>query len=115
MSFRLLFCQLFARRPSHPPLQTKDRVALSLPGLNLNVERAGRLSVPSELTVVIPRAELRASLTSPSGEQASVEVILNSITVAHSPRPQPEQPPRPPRRGQTPIPPVSRGSAPAGT
>ena len=83
------------------PPQTKDRVALRLPGLEIAVERAGTLPVPAELTVVVPRAELRARMTSPESGEASVEVILNSITIAHSPRHTPEQR-------------VSRGSGTAG-
>jgi hypothetical protein len=44
----------------------------------------------AELTVVVPRAELRGRLTSAEGE-ATFEVILSSITVAHSPRHAPER------------------------
>ncbi len=64
----------------------EDRVAVRLPGLEIAVDRSSRDPVPAELTVVVPRAELRARLTTPDGAQASVEVLLNSITVVHSPR-----------------------------
>lgn len=69
----------------------KDRVALRLPGLDIAVERTSTLEVPAELTIVVPRAELRARMSSPQNGEASVEVILNSITIAHSPRHVPEQ------------------------
>ncbi|MGE5553161.1 MAG: hypothetical protein ACM3XZ_04480 [Betaproteobacteria bacterium] len=69
--------------------RAEDRVAVRLPGLELHVERAHPPS-PAELTVVIPRAEFRARLTSADGGQATFEVVLNSITAAHSPRYPPE-------------------------
>lgn len=63
----------------------QDRVAIRLPGLDIAVERR-RPPFPAELTVVVPRAELRARMKSHDGSEASIEVIVNSITVAHSPR-----------------------------
>ncbi len=83
-------------------------MAVRLPGLDLFVERTNPPH-PAELTVVIPRAELRGRLTSADGGQAAFEVVLSSITVAHSPRHAPER-----AVGATPPPP-SRESGKAGT
>ncbi len=58
-----------------------DTVSLKLFGLNLKVTREIPLDVPYELTVVVPRAELRGGKGG-----CSREIILNSITIAHSPR-----------------------------
>lgn len=57
-----------------------DTVSLKLFGLNLKVTREIPLDVPYELTVVVPRAELRGDKGG-----GSREIILNSITIAHSP------------------------------
>lgn len=62
-----------------------DTVSLKLFGLEIKVTRELPVNVPYELTVVVPRAELRANK-----ESGNLEIILNSITIAHSPRPQNE-------------------------
>lgn len=58
-----------------------DTVSLKLFGLNLKVTREVPVDVPYELTVIVPRAELH-------GGENNIDrnVILNSITIAHSPR-----------------------------
>jgi hypothetical protein len=58
-----------------------DTVSLKLFGLELKVTREVPVGVPYELTVVVPRAELRGNKDS-----GNLEINLNSITIAHSPR-----------------------------
>ncbi len=66
-----------------------DKVTVSLYGLTITLERKIDLSVPHEVTVVIPRAEYRRKIKDGSEE---TEVILNSITVVHAPRHPTEDP-----------------------
>lgn len=86
---------------------TKDRAVIRLPGFDLLVQRTSTLLIPSELTVVVPRAELRASYKTPDGGQACLELVLNSVTVVDSPRHSGRE--APPRSTAT------RVSGPAGT
>lgn len=60
-----------------------DKITLSLYGLTITMERKTDISVPHEVTVVVPRVECRRKIK--DGEE-DIEVILNSITVVHSPR-----------------------------
>lgn len=59
-----------------------DKITLSLYGLNITVERKVNINIPHEVTVVVPRVECRKK--SKNGEE-DIEVIMNSITVVHSP------------------------------
>ena len=71
---------------------TLDTVLLKVFGLEIKVTREVPVGVPYELTVVVPRAEIR-------GARNNREIILSSITIAHSPRfanaPAPEKPASP--------------------
>ena len=60
-----------------------DTVSLKLFGLDLKVTREVPIGVPYELTVVIPRAECRECHGNKNNNR---EIILSSITIAHSPR-----------------------------
>jgi hypothetical protein len=69
-----------------------DTASLKVFGLDIKVTRelpAG--GPPYELTVVVPRAELR--MNKKNGNQ---EIILSSITIAHSPRFEKESEPKKP-------------------
>lgn len=76
-------------RKRSPKNTLLDTVKLSLFGLKIEISRELPADSPHELTVVIPRAELRKNGKIDNSEKDSLEVILNSITIAHSPRPEP--------------------------
>lgn len=63
-----------------------DQVSLKLFGLNMDLSRRLPPDIPYELTVVVPRAEFRGKCNCPAGKNCEWEIILNSITIAHSPR-----------------------------
>lgn len=65
-----------------------DVVELDLEGLHISVRRKSTLDIPYEVSVYVPRAEIRKGVGagSPSGTAGSSETILNSITIVHSPR-----------------------------
>lgn len=67
-----------------------DTVKLSLFGLKIEVSRELPADSPHELTVVVPRAEFRKNQLANHTGSDSLEVLLNSITIAHSPRPEPK-------------------------
>jgi hypothetical protein len=54
---------------------TRDEIKINLWGLSLSVKRETTSDLPSELSVILPRAEYRNN-----------EIILNSITVVLAPR-----------------------------
>lgn len=64
----------------------KDRVELQLNGLVITLSRELSIAVPHEVSVIIPRAELRHKHVRPDQTEETCEVILNSITVVHAPR-----------------------------
>jgi hypothetical protein len=59
-----------------------DTTRLKLFGLDITVTRELPRDVPYELTVVVPRAEYRKG----GQNRGQMEILLNSITIAHSPR-----------------------------
>lgn len=61
-----------------PPVQD-DNIILSLPMLDITLTRKIRIDVPHEVSVIVPRAEIRCS-------EGAVELIYSSITVVHAPR-----------------------------
>lgn len=69
-----------------------DKIILSLYGLDISVERKVNINIPHEVTVVVPRVECRKRIK--SGEE-EIEVIINSVTVVHSPH-KPARPSSPP-------------------
>jgi hypothetical protein len=61
---------------------TLDTAAIKIFGLDIEVSREVPLDGPPyELTVVVPRAECRFNKKTGTGE-----IIISSITIAHSPR-----------------------------
>ncbi|MDI6603826.1 MAG: hypothetical protein QME35_01575 [Thermoanaerobacteraceae bacterium] len=67
----------------------KDKVSLTLYGLNITVEREININLPHEITVVVPRVECRKKY---KNNEEEIEIIMNSITVVHSPRHEPSKP-----------------------
>ncbi|MDK2805239.1 MAG: hypothetical protein PWP67_3006 [Clostridium butyricum] len=59
-----------------------DKITLRLYGLDVEIERKTNIDVPHEVTVVVPRVELRKKT---KGSDEDIEIIMNSITVVHSP------------------------------
>lgn len=64
---------------------TRDEIKIKLWGLDLSVKRETTSDIPTELSVIVPRAEYRDQ-----------EIILNSITIVFSPR-------HPPADQQSPL------------
>ncbi|HHY70133.1 MAG TPA: hypothetical protein GX519_00365, partial [Thermoanaerobacterales bacterium] len=64
----------------------KDIVEVGLPGLCIKVSRNINLNVPHELTVIIPRAEMRKKCLNDDCSKYEYEVIYSSITIVHAPR-----------------------------
>jgi len=65
--------------------RTADRIDLEIWGLKLSVCRETDLDVPSELSVIIPRVEMRQKC----GE---TEIVMSSVTVVLAPRHAPQKP-----------------------
>lgn len=63
-----------------------DTVKLSLFGLKIEISRELPANSPHELTIIVPRAEFRKDSSTDNSKKAALEVLLNSITIAHSPR-----------------------------
>lgn len=73
------------------PDTLQDKVTLSLAGLDICLSRKMEIDLPHEVTVVVPRAEIRKKCPTPNCPDCQLEIILNSITIAHSPRPLEEE------------------------
>ena len=79
--------------------RNQDQIYLNLDGLEIDVDRCFAYDKPHEVTVIVPRAELRKKRTTGDTTEET-EILLNSITVVHSPyRPSDEG------EGPTPEPP----------
>lgn len=85
------------------PRVLHDKVELSLAGLKITMKRETNPDTPHEVSVFVPRAEIRK--TCPHGTacppegcpDCTVEILLNSITIVHSPRhPLAGESPKPP-------------------
>lgn len=61
-----------------------DCIRVSLYGLEIMMTRITNPDIPHEVTVVIPRAEIREKYDY-SRKIKENEIILNSITVVHAP------------------------------
>jgi|Deesub1362A_J573_1020465.scaffolds.fasta_scaffold04139_6 hypothetical protein len=64
---------------------TDDEVKVRLPGLEICMVRKSDLDTPHEVTVVIPRAEIRTKYYEEE-RYWETEVVYNSITVVSAPR-----------------------------
>ncbi|TDX49067.1 hypothetical protein [Orenia marismortui] len=65
--------------------RNKDQVHLNLDGLEIFLERCMAYDKPHEVTIVVPRAELRKKIEK-GDELEEIEILLNSITVVSSPQ-----------------------------
>lgn len=65
------------------PRKPGDRIHLTLNGLSIGLERRLCRCLPHEVTIVVPRAEIK--VVEENGRR-EVTVTMNSITVAHAPR-----------------------------
>ncbi len=64
-----------------------DKVLLELDDyLEIKLTRILTYDTPHEVTIVIPRVEIRREHIKPTGEKTSSEILMNSVTVVHSPQ-----------------------------
>ncbi|GAB6085751.1 hypothetical protein [Alkaliphilus crotonatoxidans] len=87
------FKGLLARFQYRPP--QNDSIQVELPGLLIKMTRITDPEIPHEVTVVVPRAEIREKFDE-NNRVIEREVLLNSITVVHAPRHPLAGPPSPP-------------------
>jgi len=78
---------------SSPP--QNDYIQLQLEGLNIQMSRITDPAIPHEVSVIVPRAEIRERYDE-NNRLVEREVILNSITLVHAPRHPLAGPPSPP-------------------
>lgn len=64
----------------------RDEISIDIAGVSMKVSRFSTLSDAFEVTTVIPRVELRIWRYQDGKLVEVEEKILNSITIAHSPR-----------------------------
>lgn len=67
-------------------LPSVDFVRLKLDGLEIGCYRFQGGTLPHELHVVIPRAEIERRSRAPDGSEQLRRTVLSSITIAHAPR-----------------------------
>jgi hypothetical protein len=80
--FKSIREKIASRKTSAKNNTTFDTAAIKIFGLDIEVSREVPLDGPPyELTVVVPRAECRFNKKTGTGE-----IIISSITIAHSPR-----------------------------
>jgi len=72
-----------------------DHIELELEDLYIKMNRITDQGIPHEVTVVVPRAEIREKYDE-NQNIIEKEVILNSITIVHAPRHPLAGPPAPP-------------------
>lgn len=65
--------------PVQCPAVQEDSITLSLPMLEITLTRKLNTDVPHEVSIIVPRAEIRCG-------EGSAEWIYSSITVVHAPR-----------------------------
>jgi len=78
-------CFFKKARPNKSDIQ-QDCIEVGLPGLKINLRRNIKLDTPHEVTVVLPRVEMRKRCLNPDCSQYEYEIIYSSITVVHAPR-----------------------------
>lgn len=72
-----------------------DDIHVQLNELDIKLTRVTNPEIPHEVTVVVPRAEIRERYNE-NNQLIEREIILNSITVVHAPRHPLAGPPAPP-------------------
>lgn len=63
-----------------------DDVEVILPGLVIKLKRKLDIDTPHEVTVEVPRAEIRKKCLNEDCSKFEYELIYSSITVVHAPR-----------------------------
>lgn len=64
----------------------QEQVDLNLAGLEIHLFRKSKIDTPNEITIVVPRAEIRKRCLNEDCSQFEKEIILNSITIVSAPR-----------------------------
>lgn len=64
----------------------KEKVNLNLAGLNIKLYRHSHIDTPNEITIVVPRVEIRQKCLNDDCSQFENEIIFNSVTVVSAPR-----------------------------
>lgn len=72
------------RLPWFNPKRWQDETSLRLPGVEIRIRRWSTLPLPHEVSVIVPRMEVRIKRDASGAEE--MEMIISSVTVAHSPR-----------------------------
>lgn len=88
--------QIFSKLTNNTNIKPQtDYIHLQLEDLNIQLARITDPAIPHEVTIVVPRAEIREKYDE-NNRLVEREVILNSITVVHAPRHPLAGPPSPP-------------------
>ncbi|MDI3481802.1 MAG: hypothetical protein PWQ97_1457 [Tepidanaerobacteraceae bacterium] len=66
-----------------------DNLLVILPGFIIRLKRSLDIEVPHEVTVVVPRAEVRKKCLNDDCSKYELEMIYSNITVVHAPRHRP--------------------------
>lgn len=67
--------------------KTTDHINIDIGGLHLSVKHETTSEIPTELSVILPRIEMRDKCSfAPPTKCTSREIILNSISIILSPR-----------------------------
>lgn len=69
-----------------PGGNTQDQVDLNFWGVNISVSRQTSSDRPSELSVIVPRAEFKQSCQETEPKSCTTEIVLSSITIVISPK-----------------------------
>lgn len=62
-----------------------DEAEISLFGLDMILKRKYYLDIPHEISLFVPRAEIRHTTYEGTDKRSETEMILNSITIVHAP------------------------------
>ena len=85
-----LLSRLRSRPAKNGLLQIKqanvDEAEISLFGLDMVLKRKIFLDTPHEVSLFVPRAEIRQTTYDGPEKRTETEMILNSITIVHAPR-----------------------------
>lgn len=80
MSIKSIVTKLFSKEQPQ-----SDHIEVNLESLNIKMSRLTNPEIPHEVTIVVPRAEIRRKFDE-GAKLVEEEIILNSITIVHAPR-----------------------------
>lgn len=69
-----------------PKQPNVDEAEISLLGLDMILKRKFYIDTPHEISLFVPRAEIRQTTYEGADKRTETEMILNSITIVHAPR-----------------------------